>query len=91
VILAPLIVPMGAEFQVNPIHLGVIFLANLELGFLFPPVGLGLFLSSSRFNKPLPQLYNNEIPFLIILAIGVLLITYVPWMSLAFLELMGKK
>ncbi len=91
VILAPLIVPMGAEFQVNPIHLGVIFLANLELGFLFPPVGLNLFLSSSRFNKPLPQLYRNVIPFLIILAIGVLLITYVPWMSIGILEWMGKK
>lgn len=73
------------------VEIGVIFLANLELGFLFPPVGPNLFLSSSRFNKPLPQLYKNVIPFLIILAIGVLLITYVPWMSLGFLELMGKK
>jgi C4-dicarboxylate transporter, DctM subunit len=91
VILAPLIVPLGAAYQVNPIHLGVIFLANLELGFLFPPVGLNLFLSSSRFNKPLPQLYRHVIPFLIILAIGVLLITYVPWMSTGVLEWMGKK
>ncbi len=91
VILAPLIVPLGAAFNVNPIHLGVIFLANLELGFLFPPVGLNLFLSSSRFNKPLPQLYKHVIPFLIILAIGVLLITYVPWMSTGLLEWMGKK
>jgi C4-dicarboxylate transporter, DctM subunit len=91
VILAPLIVPLGAAYQVNPIHLGVIFLANLELGFLFPPVGLNLFLSSSRFNKPLPQLYKHVIPFLIILAIGVLLITYVPWMSTGVLEWMGKK
>jgi C4-dicarboxylate transporter, DctM subunit len=91
VILAPLIVPLGAAYGVNPIHLGVIFLANLELGFLFPPVGLNLFLSSSRFNKPLPQLYKHVVPFLIILAIGVLLITYVPWMSIGLLELMGKK
>ena len=75
----------------NPIHLGVIFLANLELGFLFPPVGLNLFLSSSRFNKPLPQLYKHVVPFLIILAIGVLLITYVPSMSIGLLEWMGKK
>jgi C4-dicarboxylate transporter, DctM subunit len=91
VILAPLIVPLGAAFNVNPIHLGVIFLANLELGFLFPPVGLNLFLSSSRFGKPLPQLYKHVIPFLIILAIGVLLITYVPWMSTGVLEWMGMK
>jgi len=90
VILAPLIVPMGAAFQVDPIHLGVIFLANLELGFLFPPVGLNLFLSSSRFGKPLPQLYRHIVPFLIILAIGVLLITYLPAMSLGVLHLLGK-
>ena len=53
IILAPLVAPIGAAFGIDPIHLGVIFLANLELGFLFPPVGLNLFLSSSRFNKPL--------------------------------------
>jgi tripartite ATP-independent transporter DctM subunit len=91
IILAPLIVPIGAAFNINPIHLGVIFLANLELGFLFPPVGLNLFLSSSRFKKPLPQLYRHIVPFLIILAIGVLLITYIPQMSLGVLELLGKK
>ena len=91
IILAPLIAPMGAAFGVDPIHLGVIFLANLELGFLFPPVGLNLFLSSSRFNKPLPQLYRHVVPFLIILGIGVLLITYVPAMSLGFLHLLGRR
>ena len=90
VILAPLIVPMGAEFGVNPIHLGVIFLANLELGFLFPPVGLNLFLSSSRFNQPLVRLYRHILPFLIITAIGVLLITYTDSMSLGLLRLLGK-
>ena len=90
VILAPLIVPLGAAYDVNPIHLGVIFLANLELGFLFPPVGLNLFLSSSRFGKPLPQLYRHVVPFLIILGVGVLLVTYMPWMSLGVLRLLGK-
>ena len=90
VILAPLVVPIGMAFGVNPIHLGVIFLANLELGFLFPPVGLNLFLSSSRFGKPLPQLYRHVVPFLIILAIGVLLVTYVPAMSVGVLRLLGK-
>ncbi len=91
VILAPLIVPLGAAYGINPIHLGVIFLSNLELGFLFPPVGLNLFLSSSRFNKSLPTLYRAVIPFLIILAVGVLLITYSEWMSLGILHWMGKK
>jgi TRAP-type C4-dicarboxylate transport system permease large subunit len=90
VILAPLIVPMGNAFGVHPVHLGVIFLANLELGFLFPPMGLNLFLSSSRFNKPLASLYKHVVPFLIILGIGVLLITYIPAMSLGVLRLFGK-
>lgn len=89
IILAPLIAPMGAMFGIDPIHLGVIFLANLELGFLFPPVGLNLFLSSSRFGMPLPQLYRHVVPFLVILGIGVMLITYVPAMSLGFLRILG--
>jgi C4-dicarboxylate transporter DctM subunit len=90
IILAPLIAPIGLAFGVDPIHLGVIFLANLELGFLFPPVGLNLFLSSSRFKKPLPELYRHVLPFLIILGIGVLLITYFPVMSIGVLRLLGK-
>ncbi|MEI6668734.1 MAG: TRAP transporter large permease subunit [Acidobacteriota bacterium] len=91
IILAPIIAPMGAAFGVDPLHLGVIFLANLELGFLFPPVGLNLFLSSSRFNKPLTSLYRHVVPFLIITGIGVLLITYVDAMSLGVLRLLGKR
>src|SRR6185503_9399048 len=90
IILAPLIAPMGAAFGVDPIHLGVIFLANLELGFLFPPMGLNLFLSSSRFGTPLPKLYRYSFPFLAILGLGVLLITYVPDMSLGILKALGK-
>lgn len=81
VILAPLVAPLGESYGVDKIHLAIVFLANLELGFLFPPVGLNLFLSSSRFNKPLPQLYRNSAPFLGIMAISVMLITYVPAMT----------
>jgi len=91
IILAPIIAPMGAAFGVDPVHMGVIFLANLELGFLFPPVGLNLFLASSRFNKPLTSLYRHVVPFLIITAIGVLLITYTDSMSLGILKLLGKR
>jgi tripartite ATP-independent transporter DctM subunit len=91
IILAPLIAPMGTAFGIDPVHLGVIFLANLEMGFLLPPVGLNLFLSSSRFNQPLTSLYRHIVPFLIITGIGVLLITYLPWMSLGILEMMGKR
>lgn len=90
IILAPLIAPMGVAFGIDPIHLGVIFLANLELGFLFPPVGLNLFLSSSRFGKPLTSLYRHVLPFLIITGVGVLMITYMPWMSLGVLRLLGR-
>ncbi len=78
VVLAPLIVPMGRAFGVEPLHLGVVFLANLELGFLFPPMGLNLFLAAQRFGKPLPTLYRRALPFLVIMTIGVLIITYVP-------------
>jgi C4-dicarboxylate transporter, DctM subunit len=91
IILAPLIAPIGLAFGIDPIHLGVIFLANLELGFLFPPVGLNLFLSSSRFDEPLPKLYRYVVPFLITLGIGVLLITYMPWMTTGLLRLLGKQ
>src|SRR5207249_667638 len=78
IVLAPLIAPLGVAFGIDPVHLGVVFLANLELGFLFPPMGLNLFLSASRFGKPLPYLYRQAFPFLVIMAVGVLLITYVP-------------
>ncbi|HEV8581001.1 MAG TPA: TRAP transporter large permease subunit [Thermoanaerobaculia bacterium] len=90
IVLAPLVVPLGVAFGVDPIHLGIIFLANLELGFLFPPVGLNLFLSSSRFGKRLPELYRHVVPFLIILGAGVLLITYLPGMSLGLVRLLGR-
>jgi C4-dicarboxylate transporter DctM subunit len=90
VVLTPLVVPLGAAFGVDPVHLGVIFLANLEMGFLFPPVGLNLFLSSSRFGTPIVRLYRHVLPFLVILGIGVLLITYVPAFSLGIFKLLGR-
>lgn len=84
-VVVPLIAPLGAEFGINPIHLGMIFIANLELGYLTPPVGLNLFLASYRFNRPLVEVYRASIAMLIILGIGVLLITYVPWLTTALL------
>jgi len=91
VIVVPLIAPMGAAFGVDPVHLGIIFLANLELGFLTPPIGMNLFLASSRFGKPLLDIYRDTVPFLIILGVGVLLITYAPWMSMGVLQLLGRQ
>jgi len=90
IVLAPLVAPLGVAFHVEPVHLGVVFLANLELGFLFPPMGLNLFLSASRFGRPLPYLYKQAVPFLIILAVGVLVITYVPAMTTGMVHLLIK-
>ncbi len=81
VVIVPLMVPIGVAFGIDPVHLGIIFLANLELGYLTPPVGMNLFLSSYRFNKPMPVLWRSIIPILLVLLCGVLLITYVPLMS----------
>jgi tripartite ATP-independent transporter DctM subunit len=91
VVLAPLIVPMGKAFGVEPLHLGVVFLANLELGFLFPPMGLNLFLAAQRFNKPLPVLYRRALPFLAIMTVGVLIITYVPAVTTGVVHAFGGK
>jgi tripartite ATP-independent transporter DctM subunit len=87
VVIAPLVAALGAHYGIDPIHLGVVFLANLELGFLFPPMGLNLFLSASRFQKPLPWVYRKAMPFLLIMSAGVLAITYIPALTTGFLEL----
>ncbi len=84
-VVVPLIVPLGTLFGIHPVHLGIIFLANLELGYITPPVGLNLFIASYRFNKPLSSIYRNSMPFFFILLAAVLLITYIPWISTAFL------
>ena len=89
VVVAPLIIPIGREFGIDPIHLGIIFLANLELGFLTPPVGMNLFLSSYRFNKPMAEVIRSVLPLLVILLVGVLIITYVPGLTTFLVNLMG--
>jgi tripartite ATP-independent transporter DctM subunit len=90
VVVVPLIVPLGAAFGIHPVHLGIIFIANLELGYLTPPVGLNLFLASYRFNKPLLEVARAVLPMLAILAFGVLVITYVPWLTTGLLQLFGR-
>lgn len=82
VIVVPLIAPIGLAFGVDPAHLGIIFLANLELGYLTPPVGMNLFFSSLRFERPLLEIWGTVVPFLIIFIAWVLLITYVPALTL---------
>ena len=85
VVIAPLIIPLGELFGIHPVHLGIIFLANFEIGYLTPPVGLNLFLASYLFEKPLGTTYRNALPFFLALLLTVLLITYVPWFSTALL------
>jgi len=78
IIQVPLLVPLGIAYHVDPIQLGIIFLANLELGYLTPPVGLNLYMSSYRFGKPVPVVLLSVLPIIVVLHVGVLLITYVP-------------
>lgn len=81
VVVVPLIVPLGEHYGIEPIHLGIVFLANLELGYLTPPVGMNLFLASYRLNKPMSEVYRSVVPVLLVMIAGVLVITYVPWFS----------
>ena len=78
VIMVPLILPVAIGYGIHPIHLGIIFLANMQLGYLTPPVGLNLFIASYRFNRPIDEIYHASMPFLLVLLIAVLIITYVP-------------
>ncbi|HIO75145.1 MAG TPA: TRAP transporter large permease subunit [Candidatus Marinimicrobia bacterium] len=85
IVVVPLIKPMGIYFGIDPVHMAVIFIANLELGYLTPPVGMNLFLSAYRFNRSMPEVYKATLPFFIILLLTVLAITYIPALSLALL------
>ena len=89
-VVAPLLVPLGLAYDVHPVHLGIIFIANLELGYLTPPVGLNLFLSSYRFRRPLMEVAVASLPMLFVLGFGVLVITYVPWLTTGLLAWMGR-
>jgi len=88
-VVVPLVLPIANEYGINPVHLGIIFVANLELGYLTPPVGLNLFLSSYRFNKPVLQVARATMPMLLVLALSVLLITYWPWLTTVLVDTFG--
>ena len=81
IIVVPLITPLGVYFGIDPVHLAIIFIANLELGFLTPPVGMNLFLSAYRFEEDMPTIYKSTLPFFIVMLISVLVITYLPFLS----------
>ena len=90
VVVVPLIVPLGQAYNVHPVHLGIIFIANLELGYLTPLVGLNILLASYRFKRPVLEVARAALPMAGILAIGVLVITYVPWLTLGILGMLGR-
>jgi tripartite ATP-independent transporter DctM subunit len=85
-VVIPLITPIAHAYGIHPIHLGIIFLTNLEIGASIPPLGINLFISSIRFEKPVLRLYLASLPFIAILLIGLAIITYIPWLSLALIK-----
>ncbi len=85
VIIVPIILPIAVGYGVHPVHLGIIFLANMQLGYFTPPVGMNLFIASYRFEKPVMLLYRATIPFFVVLLVAVLIITYWPALSLTLL------
>jgi TRAP-type C4-dicarboxylate transport system permease large subunit len=86
IVVVPLITPIAAAYGINPVHLGIIFLANMELGYMMPPMGENLFLAAYRFNKPLIEVYRSTLPYMVILLVAVLVITYVPAVTLVPVE-----
>ncbi len=82
VVVVPLILPIALQYGVNPIHLGIIFLANLEIGYSTPPVGINLFIASQRFGRPVLSLFRAALPFLFLMLIWLALITYIPFFTL---------
>ncbi|MDH3287423.1 MAG: TRAP transporter large permease subunit [Betaproteobacteria bacterium] len=88
VVIAPLVVPIGLAFGVDPVHLGIIFLANLELGYLTPPIGINLFFASYRFDRPMTEVCRSVAPLFLALCGGILAITYIPWLSTGLLKML---
>lgn len=85
VIMVPLILPIAAQYGIHPLHLGVIFIANLQIGYFTPPIGMNLFIASYRFERPVLELYRACLPFMVVLLFVLLLVTYVPQLSLWFM------
>ena len=82
IIMVPLMLPVALKYGVDPVHLGIIFLANMQIGYFTPPVGMNLFIAGYRFNKPILEIYRATIPFMLVLLVAVLIITYWPWLVL---------
>jgi C4-dicarboxylate transporter DctM subunit len=85
-VVVPLVTPIADAYGIHPVHLGIIILTNLEIGASIPPLGINLFISSLRFEKPVLRLYLASLPFIAILLFALVIITYFPWLSLALLK-----
>ncbi|RJR41248.1 MAG: TRAP transporter large permease subunit, partial [Desulfobacteraceae bacterium] len=81
-VVVPLIMPLAARFGIDPVHLGIIFLTNLGIGYNTPPIGLNLFIASGRFNRSVPEISRATLPFLIIMLMVLLVVTYWPPLTL---------
>ncbi|MFZ5755391.1 MAG: TRAP transporter large permease [Pseudomonadota bacterium] len=86
IIMVPLLVPVALGYGIDPVHLGIIFLANMQIGYFMPPVGMSLYIASFRFRKSMVDIWTSTFPFFFVLLAVVLLITYVPWLSLVFVR-----
>jgi TRAP-type C4-dicarboxylate transport system permease large subunit len=91
VVFVPLVAPMAAAYGIDPTHFAIIFLANMELGYLMPPMGENLFLASYRFERPLTEVYRSTLPYTAIVLGVVLLITYVPGLTLWLVRLLESR
>lgn len=91
IVVVPLIKPIAEAYGINPVHLGIIFLTNLEIGYLTPPVGLNLFISSLRFEKPVFTVVRATLVYIGILLVALIIITYVPWLSLWLVDALGVR
>lgn len=90
IVVVPLVAPLGEAYGIDPVHLGIIFLANLEVGYLTPPVGMNLFLASYRFGKPMSEIYRSVVPMIAVRLVAVLVITYVPVLTTLLPRWVGK-
>jgi tripartite ATP-independent transporter DctM subunit len=91
IVVVPLIVPAAAQFHIDPYHLGVIFLLNLEIGYLLPPAGLNLFIAAFRFNRPITTIYRAVVPFIALMILALMLVTYIPKLTVVPKNLPGSK
>jgi C4-dicarboxylate transporter DctM subunit len=89
VLVVPIVLPIALGYGVDPVHLGIIFLANMQIGYITPPVGMNLFIASYRFERPVLEVYRATVPFFVILLVTVLVITYWPQLSLSLVGVLS--